>query len=116
MKTELVASRKGELSRCYQEKGDRIAAPSDFLDLMMSCPTDTIVLVKDCLSADFFDLRSGLAGEILQKVSNYRRRLVVLGEYGGLESRSLRDFIHESNRTGKVVFAPDLEAAIELLR
>jgi len=103
-------------SRCTLEEGERIDSPGDFLDLMMSCPTDTLVLDREDFNPAFFDLKSGLAGEILQKVSNYRKRLVVLGEFDGLGGSALRDFIYESNRTGQVVFAPDLAAAVKLLR
>jgi hypothetical protein len=116
MKTELVESRKGGLSLCILGEEERILALGDFLDLLVNCPTSTLVLNKGDLAEAFFDLRSGLAGEFLQKISNYRKRLVVLGEYGDIASASLRDFIYESNRTGKVVFAEDLEGAIEMLR
>jgi hypothetical protein len=116
MKAEVVASRKGNLSRCLFESGERIALPSDFLDLMADCTTGTIVLDGDALDPAFFELRTGLAGEILQKVSNYRKRLAILGDFASTPSKALRDFIYESNRTGQVVFAADLESAIELLR
>jgi hypothetical protein len=116
MKISSIASSKGELSRFHREGEERIARLADFLDLLGSCPSPTIVLERDDLAEDFFDLRSGLAGELLQKVSNYRRRLVILGDFSDFPSRALRDFIYESNRTGQVVFAADLERAIELLR
>jgi hypothetical protein len=116
MKTELIESPKGGLSLFILSEEERIGALGDFLDLLVNSPTDTLVLNKGDLAEAFFELRSGLAGECLQKVSNYRKRLVVLGEYGGIASRSLKDFISESNRTGKVVFAEDLEAAVEMLK
>jgi hypothetical protein len=116
MRTEVIESPKGMLSRCFLEGGERIGATSDFLDLMGNCQAATIILAKGDLGEDFFKLKSGLAGEILQKVSNYRRRLVVLGDYSGIQSPPLRDFICESNATGKVIFASDLESAIALLK
>ncbi len=58
----------------------------------------------------------GLAGDCLRKVSNYRRRLAILGDFSAVGSRALRDFIRESNGTGQVVFAAELEAAAALLR
>jgi hypothetical protein len=116
MTTELIASRKGGLSRCVLEDDERIADVGAFLDLLVNCPTSTLVIGKDSLSPAFFDLRSGLAGECLQKVSNYNKRLIVLGEYGEFLSRALKDFIYESNRTGKVIFTADLDGAIEMLK
>jgi hypothetical protein len=116
MKAEVIESRKGALSRCLFREDERIAQVGDFLDLLVNCLTSTVVLNKADLAEAFFDLKSGLAGDCLQKVSNYGRRLIVLGDYRGIASRSLKDFIYESNRTGKVVFADDLESAVEMLR
>jgi len=115
MRAEIIDSPKGKLSRCGFDRGERIEKASDFLDCMANCPSDTIVLRKEDLSEDFFRLRTGLAGEMLQKVSNYRKRLVVLGDFRELASGALRDFIYESNATGQVVFAEDLDAALKLL-
>jgi hypothetical protein len=93
-----------------------IASSSDFLDAMGSSPVDTLVFQRYHFPEAFFELKTGLAGEILQKASNYRRRLVILGNFADLPSKSLRDFIYESNKTGQVVFAPDLDRALELLK
>ena len=107
---------RGGLSRCRFEEGTKIARVTDFLDAMASCPTPTFVMDKHDLAEEFFDLKSGLAGEFLQKVSNYRKRLAILGDYSAIAGKALRDFIYESNRTGQVVFAEDLEGAIDLLK
>ena len=37
-----------------------------------------LLLDEKHLSGDFFDLHSGLAGEVLQKFTNYRARLAVI--------------------------------------
>ena len=116
MKIITIASRKGELSRYSREGEGKIARLSDFLDLMGACPAETIVLDRDDIVEAFFDLKSGLAGDFLQKISTYRRRLIILGDLSDLPGTALKDFIYESNRTGKVVFASDLESAIDLLR
>jgi hypothetical protein len=116
MNIEITDSLKGGLSHCRLEEGARIADVSGFLEAMASCPTNTVIIDKESLAEEFFDLRSGLAGECLQKVSNYRRRLAIIGDFSDVPSRALRDFIYESNRTGQVVFAKDIEGAIELLR
>jgi hypothetical protein len=116
MTRELVESSKGTLARCRMEEGEVVGKVSDFLDLMANCPSDTIVLDMEALHEDFFKLRSGLAGDILQKVSNYRKRLVILGDFSGYSSPTLRDFIRESNKTGKVVFAANVAEGIERLR
>jgi Domain of unknown function (DUF4180) len=116
MKIQSILLGTDEGSRCTLDEGERIDSPGDFLDLMARCRSETIVLGREDFDPAFFDLKSGLAGEILQKVSNYRKRLVVLGDFDSLGGKALGDFIYESNRTGHVVFAPDLPAAARLLR
>ena len=37
-----------------------------------------LVLDEKDLSRDFFDLKTGLAGEVLQKFTNYRTRLAII--------------------------------------
>ena len=74
-----------------------------------------VIIRRDNLSAEFFDLKSGLAGEMLQKVSNYRLRLAILGDYTDVPPGPLHDFIWESNRTGTVLFVSSLDAALERL-
>lgn len=76
---------------------------------------DKILLGKESLSSDFFDLKTGMAGEILQKFSNYRVRLAIIGDFSEYNSKSLQDFIRESN-TGKLVnFLSSKEEAIDRL-
>lgn len=116
MRAETIATGKGELSLCRLEKEERVSSLADFLELLVSCPSETLVLRREDLAEAFFDLKSGLAGEFLQKISNYRRRMIVLGDFRELRSRALEDFIRESNGTGKVVFAGELDRAVALLR
>lgn len=103
---------KGTLS--VLDQGD-LSTVGDFLDTLMSAPSPTLVVRASTLPESFFDLKTGWAGEVLQKVSNYRRRLVILGDFS-VPSKSLGDFIRESNATGQVVFARDLDQAVTLLR
>jgi hypothetical protein len=59
-----------------------------------------IVIPTARLHPDFFELRTRLAGEMLQKFVNYRMRLAIIGDLSEAASKSaaLRSFIHESNR------------------
>ena len=52
------------------------------------------------LSADFFELRSGMAGQWLQMLVNYRLHFAVLGDVSGYraQSESLDAWITECNR------------------
>jgi len=86
------------------------------IELAFSGTADTLVLYRENLPETFFELKSGLAGDILQKFSNYQKRLVILGEFASFNSKSLNDFIYESNKNGKVIFSDTLENALPLLK
>ena len=59
----------------------------------------------------FLQLRSGLAGEFIQKFVNHRLAFAVIGDVDRIaESEALRDFVRESNRGRSVFFLPDLDA------
>ncbi len=77
--------------------------------------TDRIILYEKNISPAFFDLKTGIAGEILQKFSNYRMKLAIVGEFETYTQGSLRDFIRESNRQGQINFVVSREEALEKL-
>ena len=56
-----------------------------------------------------------LAGEALQKFSNYKVQLAIVGEFSQYPGQSIKDFIFESNKGKLVNFLPDVESAKERL-
>jgi arsenate reductase len=74
-----------------------------------------IVVNKGMIAEDFFDLSSGVAGEVAQKLVNYGVRLAVVGDFSGYTSKPLRDFIYESNRGKHLYFVADEEEALKKL-
>lgn len=76
---------------------------------------DAIVLNEKNITPLFFDLKSGMAGEILQKFSNYRVRLAIVGDFATSTSKSLSDFIFESNKGKHVNFVSSVSEAINRL-
>ena len=76
---------------------------------------DRVILYEHQLCDDFFDLKTKLAGEILQKISNYRMRLVIIGNFSRFSSNSLQQFISESNRGKTVNFVSSLPEALHKL-
>ena len=91
---------------------------SQMLDFMASASYTTqsdnlgIVFQKQSLPESFFDLKTRLAGEILQKFSNYRVKLAIVGDFDGYSSKALADFIRECNRGNQVFFVSDIDTAI----
>lgn len=86
-----------------------------FLEIIMNLPVDRALIHKRSIDESFFDLRSGLAGEILQKAMNYRIQLGIVGDYSMYESKSLRDFIYETNGSNKIVFVNTLDEGLKRL-
>jgi len=76
---------------------------------------EKLIIRKQNITPDFFDLKTKLAGGILQKFSNYRVRLAIVGDFANVESKSLQDFIRESNKGKLVNFLPSRGEAIERL-
>lgn len=91
----------------------------DALDIMADVnyqgDTNKIIVYEKNLSPDFFELKTKLAGEILQKFSNYRAQLAIIGDFNKYNSKSLRDFIYESNKGGRIFFVSAFEEAKEKL-
>jgi hypothetical protein len=88
------------------------------LDFMTQIRYDTgcscAVIPKASVPADFFDLKTGLAGEILQKFTNYGFRIAFVGDFENIKSKSLRDFIYESNRAKKYLFVASEKEALDI--
>jgi len=86
----------------------------DALDLMAESrilDAGKIIIYENQISPSFFDLKTGLAGEILQKISNYRMKLALIGDFSKYKSKSLQDFIRECNRGNSVFFLESQDAA-----
>ncbi|QHT68188.1 DUF4180 domain-containing protein [Rhodocytophaga rosea] len=79
----------------------------DALELLVNCGyngASALIMQASNLTPDFFELRTGVAGEVLQKFSTYRMRMAIVGDYTSFSSKSLKDFIFESNRAGRIIF------------
>lgn len=74
-----------------------------------------IILNETHITPLFFDLSTGIAGDILQKFSNYNVQLAIVGDFSKYDSKSLADFIRESNKAGRIFFVNTMEEATEKL-
>lgn len=66
--------------------------------------SNRFVISKCCVSPKFFDLSTGLAGDMLQKFVNYQVKLAIVGDFSEYASKSLHDFIRESNCGNHIFF------------
>jgi hypothetical protein len=86
----------------------------DLLDIVGSYSVRTIILRKENITPEFFDLKTKVAGEILQKASNYGLKIGIIGDFKSIKSKSLRDFIYESNKTKQVLFKESKEEILKI--
>jgi hypothetical protein len=101
--------------RVYQYAGEVLRTEADAVDVIGSAlgtGVDVVAVPADLLAPEFFDLRSGLAGAIMQKFVNYHLVLAVVGDVTPHTARSnaLRSLVHESNRGNHIWFVPDRPA------
>jgi hypothetical protein len=92
-----------------------ISQAQDILDIigdMVSYDCNRIIIREKNLHHDFFQLKTGLAGDILQKFSNYKVKLAIIGDFSKYESRSLIDFIGECNKGNMISFLDTMDEAM----
>ena len=95
-----------------------IASVQDALDLLGNADyhgAQKIMIKREHLHEDFFDLRTKLAGDIMQKVINYYKYLAVIGDFDDLQRKSWLDFMYESNKAGRILFVEDAQKAVKQL-
>lgn len=95
-----------------------IHTPEEGLQIMVDLyyqDFDKVILHEENITPDFFELKTGIAGEILQKYTNYKVRLAIVGDFAKYPGKSIKDFIYESNKGKQVNFVSDLSTAISKL-
>ncbi|GAA4660358.1 DUF4180 domain-containing protein [Streptomyces youssoufiensis] len=104
----------------YPADGARLATEQDALDLVGNASYQGarwVVIPADRLDPAFYELRTRLAGDIVQKFVNYRVGLAVIGDISAhtAASSSLRDFVRECNRGRQTWFVADEDELRERL-
>jgi hypothetical protein len=76
-----------------------------------------LVLPVGDITAAFFRLKTGLAGDVCQKFVNYGVRLAIVGDVSAhiAKSKAFADFVRESNRGKQIWFAKDMNELKERL-
>lgn len=96
-------------------QGPPLATERDATDIvgeMLGADASLAVIPLSRLPPAFLDLKTRLAGELLQKFVNYHRRVAIVGDVSEAVagSAALADFVRESNRGRTVWFVADLAA------
>ena len=74
---------------------------------------DKIIIHEKNITPEFFDLKTKIAGNILQKFAQYQMPLIIVGDFSKYKSKSLNDFIFESNKGSQVNFVSDLSRVLQ---
>ncbi|SEW52181.1 DUF4180 domain-containing protein [Chitinophaga arvensicola] len=93
-----------------------INSPEEALQLIVDLyyqDFSKIIIREENIIPGFFDLKTGIAGEVLQKFSNYKAQLTIVGSFTKYPGKSIRDFIFESNKGRQVNFLESVEQAVE---
>ena len=81
-----------------------LRTPDDVVEILEACfenHTRSVLLYAENLTEQFFDLSSGKAGAILQKLRNYHVKLAVVAPEGGVRQSSLfHEMVLEESRSG----------------
>lgn len=89
--------------------------PSDLIGRCFETGVSALLVEEGALPASFFDLSSGVAGDLVQKVTNYQLRMaVVVGDLTPYSS-SFRDFAREAAQGARFRFFPSSEEALAWL-
>lgn len=90
---------------------DTEGAATEILGEAFGLRAGIVVIPAERLTDDFFELRTGLAGEIVQKFATYQVQLVIVGDIAARvdDSASLDAWVSESNRGRQLWFVPTFE-------
>ena len=96
-----------------------IRTEQNALDLISACfenDTNFLLIQAQALADDFFQLRTGLAGSVLQKFINYKIKVAVVMTDQQRVKGKFKEFITEANKGNSVrVFSNKEEAGNWLL-
>ncbi|MDF2712695.1 DUF4180 domain-containing protein [Nonomuraea muscovyensis] len=102
-----------ETVHVYEGEGEPLRSASDALDLIAAAweaGAAWVAVPAHRLHDDFFRLRTGVAGEMVQKFTNYRIGLAIVGDVSRhtAASSALQAWVYESNRGTHLWFVGDL--------
>ncbi len=90
----------------------RLETAQDILDLIGACwGMDGLILQESDLALSFFDLRTGLLGELFQKCTNYDLRLAMVLLEPASHGERFSELVHEHRAHKLIRFFAAMEEA-----
>ena len=118
MNITVIIENSFEIAAVFSEEvliTDVQSALDFFATIAYETGCDRMILPKSAFCEDFFDLSTKVAGKILQKFVNYRKKLAIIGDLSGYTSKSLKAFIYECNRGNDIFFCASQTDAVQRL-
>ena len=99
------------------DRGIAIRSFSDIPDAISACLGKAgVILTKDDLAPEFFELRSGLAGELLQKFVNYKLRAAIVLPDAEAYGERFSELAYEHRSHSLIRFVSSMDEAKAWLR
>jgi len=94
------------------ESGISIRSRADISDAIGACfGTAGLILIEADLASEFFDLRTGLAGEALQKFVNYRMRVAIVVPAPEVHGKRFAELAYEHSTHNAIRFVRSQDEA-----
>ena len=94
------------------DSGIRLEAAKDIPDLIGACwGMDGLILQESDLAPAFFELRTGLLGELFQKVTNYNLRLAMVVLEAASHGERFSELVYEHRSHRMIRFFASVDEA-----
>jgi len=94
------------------DSGVCIRSFADISDAIGAClGADAVILTEGDLAPEFFDLRSGLAGEVMQKFVNYRLRVALVVPDADVYGERFSELVYEHRAHTMIRFVRTMDEA-----
>ena len=114
---QVIQTSQGNYLLSDSEHGN-LSSERDILDLMGlfgDVGANLLLVSGGALHPDFFDLSTGLAGEISLKLSTYRVKTAMVVDLESIPSLRFREWARECNKGREIRFCANLQDAEEWL-
>ncbi len=110
---EVIETTSGKYVRCA-ESSEAIANRQDALDLLAYCDeagSNLIMIDEAHLHQAFFDLKTGLAGTIMQLFTIYYVKAAIIVDLNNIKSKRFHELVYECNKRNQVNFFNEISQA-----
>ena len=117
MNYRLIENQTNSFIECMPDSAP-ISSAQDALDLVAGCGVygvTRLLIPESCLNENFFNLKTGLLGEILLKFSNYRIKAAVVISSEHVGKGKFYEFALETNRGRDFRIFSDLQKSVDWL-